>query len=367
MNFLSFWSSVGSVWNTVWPILIAIVLFGLVVLVHEFGHFLFAKLFGVRVNEFALGFGPKLLQFRKGETQYSWRLLPLGGFCAMEGEDGDSDDSRSFGRKKVWQRIIICAAGAVFNILLGFLFMMLVVSLSGQLASTTIRGFTENSVSSVATDENDALCPGDRIVSINGSPVYTSDDIFYMMARDIDGTINIGVVRDGKTIDLSRVRFALQEVEGRPIIQLDFYVEKLDKNIGTVLKEGVLRTFSMTRMVWTSLVDLVTGHYGISDISGPVGVTQYVSEAVASVPNNGVDGLIYLLKLLSMLTVNLGIMNLLPIPALDGSRIVFLLIEGIRRKPVPKKWEAYIHATGLVVLFAFIILICLKDLWFWAR
>lgn len=350
-----------NIWNTVWPILVAILVFCIIIIIHELGHFLFAKLFKIRVNEFALGMGPTLFKFQKGETKYAIRLLPIGGFCAMEGEDENSEDPRAFFRAKVWKRIIVVAAGAVFNIILGFALMLAVVGLQPQLASTTVGGFYETSTSNL----DGGFMVDDRIVEINGRAIFTADDISYMLATDEDGEISAQVIREGKRVKLDSVKFAMQEQNGRSFIILDFKVYPIENNIGATISEGFKRTVSMGRMVWMSLGDMISGKYGLNDISGPVGVTQIVSDAVSGITTNGIDGLIYLLRILCLITVNLGVFNLLPIPALDGSRILFLIIEGIRRKPVPRDKEAMVHSIGMILLLIFMAVIIFKDLWVW--
>ena len=352
--------NISTVWSTVWPILIAIAVFCLIITIHEFGHFIFAKLFKVRVNEFAVGFGPAIFKKKRGDTLYALRVLPIGGYCAMEGEDEDSDDDRAFCKAPVYKRFLIVIAGALFNIILGFLIMVIIVASQPTLSTTTIGEFDENAVSNKCET---SLKADDTIVKINGRAVYIWDDVCYILGSDSDGIVNMVVERDGKRVTLDKVQFKLEEYEGHNVITYDFYVYVKKNGFFTCLKHSLLGTLSMGRLVIMSLVDLCTGKYGISDLSGPVGVTKVVSGAVSTIAANGMNGMRYLLRVLCLITVNLGIFNLLPIPALDGSRALFLVVEGIRRKPV--KHEAVVHAIGMFLLLALMAVLIVKDLYQW--
>ena len=347
------------IFNKVWPVIVAIIIFGLIIFVHEFGHFIFAKLFKIKVNEFAIGFGPKLFQFKKGETEYSLRLLPLGGYCAMEGENGESDDEHAFSKAKVWQRIVVCVAGAVFNIILGFILLLSIVGIqSNTLASTTISSFFEKATSCA----DGGLKVGDTITKIERRRIFSADDLNYMLSLSEDGVVSMQVERDGEIIDLERVKFALEEYEGHTFMVRDFYVEPLDAGFFGIIKEAGGRTLSLARYVLMSFADLITGRFGLQDVSGPVGITNIMSQAVTKVSENGINGLIYFLRILSLITINLGVFNLLPIPALDGSRVMFLIIEGIRKKPVPSDKEGKVHAIGMIVLLAFMAIVIISDI-----
>lgn len=347
------------IWNAVWPIAVAIIAFGFLVFIHEFGHFIFAKLFGVRVNEFSIWFGPKIFKFKKGETQYSIGVLPFGGYCAMEGEDSESDDENAFGKKKVWQRFIIVFAGAAFNIVLGFIIMLIVVSLSNLVGTTQVHSFVKDATS----NHSGGLIEGDKILEINGRKIYTSDDVSYMLGTTSDGVVSMKVERDGKNITLDKVKFPVVTEDEHTFTVIDFYFLGKEKTFFNVIESAFDKTVSLGRMVWMSLGDLVTGKYGLMDVSGPIGVTEVMTDAVNSVATDGVAGLQYFLRILSLITINLGIFNLLPIPALDGGRLFFLVIEGIRRKPIPPEKEGIVHGIGMALLFALMIIIMFKDLW----
>ena len=337
-------------------IIIGILLFELIVFIHEGGHFITAKLSGVKVNEFALGMGPKLLKFKKGETLYSLRLFPIGGFCAMEGEDADSDDERAFGNKPVWKRMIIVVAGAVMNIILGFIMMFILLSPNKYFASNVIAVFADNATSS------QQLQVGDEIQSINGYGIKTSTDLSFALATAKSNVIDVTVVRDGKKIDYTNVTLPTITKDDKEILQLDFKVKAIENNFGTLVSQTFMSTWSTVKMVWASLAGLLTGQFGINEVSGPVGMTSAISQAAASgLETSFWDGLSNLVYIMMIITINLGIVNLLPLPALDGGRLVFLIIEAIRRKPVKPDHEAYVHAVGMILLLLFMVIISIKD------
>ena len=339
-------------------IIIGVLLFELIIFIHEFGHFITAKLSGVKVNEFALGMGPKLIKFQKGETLYSLRLFPIGGFCAMEGEDEDSKDERAFGNKAVWKRMIIVVAGAVMNIILGFILMMIILAPEQYFASNKISVFAENASSS------QSLKVGDEIQYVNGYHITTSTDFNFAFATAKSNEVEMTVIRDGEQVDLGKVTFPTKESsDGTEIIQLDFYVEPIENNFGTLISQTFKSTVSTVRMVWASLVGLVTGQFGFNDVSGPIGMTSAISQATASgLESSFWDGLENLVYVMMIITVNLGVVNLLPLPALDGGRLIFLIIEAIRRKPIKPEHEGYVHAIGLVLLLIFMVVISINDI-----
>lgn len=344
--------TIGTAWSYVWPILVAILSFLLMIFIHEFGHFIAAKAMGVRVNEFAIGFGPTLFKKQGKETLYSIRALPFGGYCAMEGEDETSEDPKAFCNKKPWRRFIIVAAGAIFNILLGFVIMMIVLAPASRYTSTVVDSFAEN-----ATSAQTGLQVGDKILSVNGRTVLTTTDLSYTFTNiPDDGKIDLVVRRDGEKIALNDVTFSTQSSDGISYISVDFYVQAVDKTPLTFLAQSVKSTVSYARIVWWSLIDLITGKYGISEVSGPVGVTVAIGNAAKL-------GLSSFLPIITLITVNLGVFNLLPLPALDGGRLLFILVEMIRRKPIPAKKEGLVHAIGFALLMAFMLVVTFKDIW----
>ena len=355
--------SIALIWSKVWPILIAIVFFGFIVTIHELGHFAFAKLFKVRVNEFAIGMGPKLFSIQKGETKYSLRLFPVGGYCAMEGEDGNSEDENAFGKKKCWKRIIIVAAGACMNIILGFILFTVLTSGDDLVGTTTVARFDDNAVSCTCD-----LQAGDKILKVDGTRVLTYTDLSYCLMRGDDNMVDLVIERDGKKYTLEDVEFPQTEYEGRTMMTIDFYLLGKEPTILNRLVYSVKETIATENMVRLSLIDMLTGMYGIKDLSGPIGTMEIISDAASGITaedeQERSDALYYLVYLMAFLTVNIGVVNLLPIPALDGGRLFFLVIELIRRKPILPKYEGYVHAAGLALLLALIAVISVKDVIF---
>lgn len=349
MTLAGVFSAIGNFFGNVWPYLVAILLFLAMIFIHEFGHFLAAKLLGVRVNEFAIGFGPALFKKKGKETLYAIRAIPFGGFCAMEGEDQDSGDSRAFCNKPAWRRFIIIIAGAFMNLVFGVVLVMCTLAPADRYITTTVHSFHENSIS-----QQSGLEAGDEIIKINGRRIFSVNDLSYCLSNVEEDYLDMKVIRDGKKVD-TRVSFATEEVDGINYVAVDFYLDTEQKTVGTFLKQTAARSVSYGRIVWFSLVDLVTGKYGISAVSGPVGVTQAIGTAAKM-------GLADLLPMIALITINLGIFNLLPIPSLDGSRALFLLIEMVIRRPIPKKFEAAVHAAGIVILLGFIAIITVKDI-----
>ncbi len=334
-----------------WPYLVAIILFLLLIIIHEFGHFIAAKLLGVKVNEFAVGFGPKLFSKQGKETKYSFNLVPLGGYCAMEGEDEDSGDERAFCNKKPWRRFIIVAMGATFNLLLGLIIVAIVLAPQKRFNSTVVAEFKENAVS-----EQSGLQVNDKIIEVDGRKIFTTYDLSYAFTNVKDGKVDMLVKRDGERVTLKDVTFDTEEENGISYLTVDFYVHGIEKTVGSYIKQTFDMSLSYCAVIWRSLIDLVSGKYGISAVSGPVGVTVAIGSAAKA-------SLVNLLPIMALITINLGIFNLLPIPALDGGRLLFILIEMIFRKPVPQKYEAMVHAIGFVILIGFMLLITAKDIW----
>ena len=339
--------------NNLWPYLLAIFMFLLLIIIHEFGHFIAAKICKVRVNEFAVGFGPKLFKKQWGETLYSVNLIPLGGYCAMEGEDSESEDSAAFCRKKPLQRLFIVANGAIFNLILGVIIVgisLLPNQGSNLLGTTTVARFNEGAISAEC-----GLLEGDEIISVNGRRVFTDRDLSYTFTNVEEGRVDLIVRRNGEKVSLPDVEFATEEIEGIKVLKLDFWILGKPKTFGNLITHTFKTTFSYCRIVWFSLIDLLSGRYGISAMSGPVGITATVGEVAK---RNVLD----ILPIMALITINLGIFNLLPLPALDGGRILFIFIEAVTRKPVPQKFEGFVHAAGFIILLGFMILVSAKDI-----
>ncbi len=351
---LDFSTTLSTVWGKAWPILVAILFFGLVIMSHELGHFCFAKLFKVKVDEFAMGMGPKILKFKKGETVYALRLLPIGGMVSMDGEDEESDNERAFCNKPVWQRFIIVAAGATINIILGLILVAVMLNQSELIGTSQIKSFHENAASQAC-----GLQEGDKITHINGKRIFSDLDISYLMSRDKDGVMEFTVKRDGEKVVLDKIALEKYEKDGQTGFIYDFIIVGVKPTFLPVLKYSFGETVSIVRMVWLSLFDLVTGQYGLSAMSGPIGVVTYVADAAEQSTSTDMTPI---LMLMSLIAINIGVFNLLPVPALDGGRLFFMFIEMIRRKPIPQKYEGYIHAAGMALLLLFMAVVSVNDI-----
>lgn len=336
--------------NIIFQVIIAVLVFGVLIFVHELGHFTVGKLSGMRVNEFAIGMGPAIWHRQKGETKYALRLFPIGGFVAVEGEDEDSSDPRAFCNVRLWKRILFVCAGAIMNLLLGFVILSILVSLRTSLPTTIISDFREGATS------NASLQRYDRILKINGNSVFTANDVTFSMISDKDGIVDFTVLRDGKKLELPGIDFGMQvEENGTRLINLDFYVFSAQKTFWGSVKYTFLWMFSIVRQVWLSLANLLTGNFTMSELSGPVGVSTAIGQASSA-------GMGTLLLLIGFITVNIGVFNLLPVPALDGGRLVFLLIELIMRRPVNPKYEGYVHVAGFVALMGLMLVVTFNDI-----
>ncbi len=336
--------------TTVLYILLAIVAFGVLIAIHEAGHFFAARLFGVTVYEFSLGMGPRLFGWTgKIGTKYNLRLFPIGGYVSMKGEDEEAEGEDSFSQKKAWQRFIIVAAGAAMNILLGLLISLGLV-LTGDIGTTVVGGFTEEAV----TDE--WLKIGDEIVEFDGTAVDTYYELRYEIMHDAYKPVDIVVIRDGERVTLEGVTFETEVSDGMVIGVRDFGLQIAEKTVPNVIKHTFSLAFSTVKMIWESLIDLITGRVGMEAVSGPVGVTEAIGEVATQ---HGAYNLFYMLSVLAM---NLGVFNLLPVPALDGGRLLFILFEMIFRRKVPEKFEAAVHFVGIVMLMGLMVLVTFKDI-----
>ncbi len=440
--------------TTVGLIVIAILLFELIIFFHEGGHFLTAKLSGIKVNEFALGMGPKIFSFKIKDTVYSLRLFPIGGFCAMEGEDEDSSNPHAFNNAKIYKRMIVIVAGALMNIILGLIFMGILLAPSSGFATTEVTAFSPKSYSA-----NSGLQIGDRIITLDGYRINNSVDLSYSLSTlkvsevkgdtlqiykqdccntlydayaqlaesgkitsdDMNnvaynavskGAYAINATTDKKSayealqqgvIELSKAvpnqditiqaievkdtqqrfradieverqgeRLLLEDVDfltytsgddPKPKLAVDFYLNSKDNNFVNLLAETGSQTTSVVRMVYDSLFGLVSGEFGINDLAGPVGIASVTVEMAQAGLKSGFGGAVKnILYIMMVITVNLGIVNMLPFPALDGGRFLFLIIEAVFRKPIPRKFEAIVNAVGLCLLLLLIAVITFKDI-----
>lgn len=342
---------------TILTILAAILGFGIIIMIHEAGHFFVAKKCGIRVLEFSIGMGPAIISKQKGETKYSLRLLPIGGYCAMEGEDENSDDPRAFRKQAVWKRMLVTVAGATMNLILGFFLILAVVSLDSPMTSTTLAAFRENEDGESISTSSQWLQENDRFVSINGLKIFAWQDISYALQNDTCDTFQVTVEREGELITFDDVTFLNTETKGL----LDFYLARDEKTFGSIMSHTFKYYAHTARLIWISLVDLVRGKYGFHDLSGVVGIID-ATTTVVNMSETFREKLITLLDILSFITINVGIFNLIPFPALDGGRLVFLFVEAIRRKPCPAKVEGMIHFVGLAALMLLMIAITFQDI-----
>ncbi len=346
----------SALWSKAWPIIIAILFFGLIIFIHELGHFAFAKLFKVKVNEFAMGMGPTLLKKKVGETTYALRLLPIGGFVSMEGEDEESEDEHSFAKKPCWQRIIIVAAGAVMNLLLCLVICICINANQELIATPVVADFRSDAVS-----VSSGLEKNDKIIRIDNHSVSSYMDLSFLMMRDKDGVMDITVKRDGEKVLLEDVEFQMRELEdGTKAMYFDFIVYGVKPNFLNVITSAAGETLSIAKVVYLSLFDLVTGQYGLNDLSGPIGTVTYIADAATDAGKTQDFSTLFLI--MALITVNIGVFNLLPLPALDGGRLFFMAIELIRRKPIKQKYESWVHAAGLALLILLMLVISASDI-----
>ena len=329
-------------------IIAALLLFSAIVFIHELGHFLFAKKAGVRVHEFAIGMGPKVFSTTKGDTQYSVRLLPLGGYVSMEGEDEESKDPKSFGAKSILQRASILFAGPFFNILFAIVLLIPVYMYTGT-PSTTLGQIAPNSPA-----QKIGLQTDDKILNINGNEIKSWNDVTNNLRNSNGDKVNIKVQRDKETKEFSVV--PQKNEQGNYIIGIGY---KAEKNIFKSIAYAFTSTVDMTKQMVMFIGQLVTGTipggFGNS-VAGPIGVVGIVSNAAKV-------GIINLVYIASIISLNLGVFNLLPIPALDGGRLVLLGLEAIRGgKKLDQNKEAMIHMAGFALLMGFMVFVTYKDI-----
>lgn len=344
-------------------VLIAIVIFGVLIATHELGHFATAKLLGVKVNEFSIGMGPAVFSREKGETLYSVRVLPIGGYCAMEGEDDDSADPRAFGRAAAWKKMIILCAGAAMNFLTGLVILVVLYSQAGGFVVPTVAGFLEG-----YGIEDCGLQPGDVVVSINGHRMYNYSNLSLYLSRAGD-TVDWVVERGGERLTFEDLYMPIQErtdAEGETtyLRGLSIGREVLPATLGNKLLFSWYGALDFVRLVWLSLGELVSGAVGLRDLSGPVGIVETMTE-VGTQSGTAVAAAKNLAYLAALIAVNLAVMNLLPLPALDGGRVFFLLLNGLLyllfRRRIDPKYEGYVHMAGLAALMTLMLAVTLSD------
>ena len=337
--------------NPITTIIASILVFSFLIFIHEFGHYIFARIFKVSITEFSIGMGPKLVWYDSKKTgiRYALSAIPIGGYVAMVGEDGESDDPNAFNKKPCWQRLIITVAGAAVNIIAGLLAVIIFASVY-NFGSTEVYDFPETKYEISSKDTG--IMEGDVIISVDGKRVYNADSLSYEIMRNGYEPLTVVVLRDGKEVTLNNVVFPTTVNSGQTIGVMDFRVFAQRKTLGNVLGYSFAKSALIVRICWESIFDLITGRYTFAAVSGPVGMT----EVIGSAANFG-----EMLNIVAMISINLGVMNLLPIPALDGGRTVMLLAELVTRKKLPANVEATINAVGLLVLLGLSFIIMIKD------
>ena len=339
-------------------VLISIILFGILIAVHEFGHFITAKLFGVKVREFAIGMGPLLFKKQGEETLYSLRLLPIGGYCAMEGEDEESEDPRSFSAQHPLKKAAILTAGAAMNFLFG-LILLLAVFLYSAPQTTEITRFMDG----CPYEGEQALMIGDEFYKIDGHRIYAVDDISAYLRQGGD-VHDITVRRDGKLVTIEDITITLREYAEADGLRYGFYFEARADGLFDMLRYTWYTAMNFTGIVWDSMKSFASGLYGVNDLSGVVGIVGVMNDLGQDSDSFAV-GLINVLHFAALIAVNLAVMNLLPFPALDGGRIFFLIvlwpIEKILGHKLNPKYEGYIHTVGLVLLMALMVYVMFTD------
>ena len=369
-------------------------MFLVMVSLHEFGHFITAKLMNFKILEYSIGFGPAIWHSKKSEIQYSLRAIPFGGYCKFEGEDEKSEDKRAFSNQPVWKRMIVVAAGGIFNVILGFVLFLFIVPALSPISTNVIDEVVENSYI-----EEAGILPGDEVVEINGKHVSFYNDIsLYTQDFRTGEECELVVKRDGENLSFTfrpsesvteytytdegiEVTSSMNGVSEETVLyRYGEGAERDDSKIGTtetvtrliigfrpqqedinalnIWGEAWNETKFVVKLVYNSLWQMVTGRVGMDQMSGPVGIVSEVNNAV----NSGSESWLYVLNLTALLTINLGVFNLLPIPALDGGRLLFMIIELIRRKPIPPEKEGIVHAIGFLLLIALIIAVSFNDI-----
>jgi len=345
-------------------IVFAILLFSILIFVHELGHFLAAKASGVQVNEFAVFMGPAIFKKQVGETLYSIRCIPIGGYCAMEGEDQDTDNPRAFRRAAWWKRLIILLAGSGMNFVTGLLLMLIVFAPVQQFVSPVIADFEPG----CTLNGENGLQKGDRFLEIDGEKIYVQSDVSMLLT--INGGVNHDLVveRNGQKVylnDFPMEKHMFENEDGTKSLRYGFSFSLEDATLGNKLKYSWNSCVNVVRSVRISLQMLLSGQAGLSDVSGPVGIVQQMND-VANASETWVDALLNMLYFGGFLAINLAVMNLLPIPALDGGRAVALLLtvgfEAITRKKINPKYEGYLHGAGMILLLALMALVMFKDI-----
>ena len=342
-------------------ILFAVLLFSLLIFIHELGHFIAAKASGVQVNEFAIFMGPPVIKWKRGETQYSIRCIPIGGYCAMEGEDEDTQNPRSFQKAVWWKRLVILVAGSAMNFVAGIVLLAIVFAPAKQFVVPVIAAAEEGCT--VVSEEG--LHIGDRFLEVDGEKVFVQSDFSMLLAMNPGETHDLVVERDGQKVLLDNFVMQTHLFGEEEVPRYGFSFATIDADFGSKVSYVCNSTRNVVRTVRLSLQMLFSGQAGLKDMSGPVGIVQIMSDTAAA-SETAMDAFLNMLYFGGFIAINLAVMNLLPIPALDGGRVVGLLlttgIEAVTKKKLNPKYEGYIHGAGMVLLLALMAVIMFKDI-----
>lgn len=346
--------------NTALSILIGILIFCAIVVIHEGGHYFAAKMCGVPVSEFSIGMGPVIFSKQGKETLFTLRALPIGGFCSL-GEDEESEDENSFRKQAVWKRMIVIAAGAFMNLLLGLILGFVFFLVTNKGITSIIAVFPEEAsdTPTVAASHASGLEVGDEIIRVNGLHVFTVSDIIYELTNDEDCIVDFTVKRNSELIQLNSVKFntELDETTGKQTLKFDFLVYSEEITPANFFPYSIKKFLYDSRIIFMSLIDIIKGKYGINDLSGPVGIVSAISSVAKE---NGIDPG-YVIEMAMLISINVGIFNLLPLPALDGGRFVFLIVEAIRRKQLKAETEGMVHFIGISLLMLLMVFVTFND------
>lgn len=343
-------------------VLFTVLLFGLLIFIHELGHYTAARLFGVGVREFSIGMGPKLKSWKGKVNDFSIRAFPIGGYVSMVGETSadqpeEGDEGKTpLNTKPLWQRVIVILAGPVMNLVFGFILMTVFVLCLRVLPTTTVDRFGSGSISNAT-----GLEAGDQIIEIDGTSVHVYNDMAYIIALRGKDPLDITVIRNGNKIVLDDVIFPIDSASGVSMGDIDFLPQYTNKTFGNVVYNAFWQSYSTIRMTYESLFRTVKGEYGMDAVSGPIGIGSQVEDVISGSKDMYVTCM-NLLSMAMLISVSLGIMNLLPIPVLDGGHLLFYIIEAIRRKPLSEKTQMAVNAVFMVLLFGFMIFVSLKDI-----
>ncbi len=342
-------------------IVFAILLFSLLIFVHELGHFITAKLSQVQVNEFALFMGPALVKWKRGDTQYSIRCIPIGGYCAMEGEDEDTDNPHSFQKAAWWKRLIILVAGSAMNFITGLLLMAIVFVPAKQLVEPVIAR-AEEGCTVVAEDK---LHVGDRLVEIDGEKILVAGDFDMILTLNKGDTHDVVVERNGQLVEINNLQMEKHQFPNEEVPRFGFSFSNVEATFGNKIGYVWKNSCNVVRTVRLSLQMIVRGQAGLKDMTGPVGIVQIMADTAAA-SETALDAFLDMLYFGAFIAINLAVMNLLPIPALDGGRVVGLLlttgIEAVTKKKLDPKYEGYVHGVGMILLLALMAVILFKDI-----